>query len=379
MSIPVPFLDLSAQQAEVADDVLAVWREQFAAASFIGGPEVEAFEHEYAEYVGVGHVVGVSNGTDALELAYRAIGIGPGDEIVMPANTFIATAEAASRIGAVPVFVDVDADHLLIDPAPAGGAITPPPAAVTPLPLFWQLAPMESIAAIAARHGLAVVEDAAQAQGASGFAGRAGALGVVAATSFYPGKNLGAAGDAGAIMTNDANIADLARNLGAHGSSAKYVHDRIGFNARLDAVQASVLRVKLRRLERWNQQRREAAERYDRLLGDLGQVRLPSVREGNIDVWHLYVVRVDDRERVAADLAEHGIATAVHYPTPVHLTAAYAGAGHPPGSFPVAERAAGEILSLPMFPHLTELQQLLVADALREVVARHPSPEGVRS
>lgn len=370
MSIPVPFLDLVAQQAEIAEEVLAVWRDQLTSASFIGGPEVEAFEREYAGYIGVDHVVGVSNGTDALELAYRGIGVGPGDEIVMPANTFIATAEAASRIGAVPVFVDVDDDHLLIDPDAVEAAITPRTRVITPVHLFGQTAPMERITPIAAKYGLDVVEDAAQSQGASGSAGRAGALSRVAATSFYPGKNLGAAGDAGAVMTRDAETADRIRNLASHGSSAKYIHVRIGMNARLDAVQATVLRAKLRRLELWNQARRAAADRYAELLRDVGGVRTPAVRPGNTDVWHLYVVRVDDRDRVLDGVRSMGIGAGIHYPTIVPLTGAYAGAGHRPGQFPVAEAAARTILSLPMGPHLTGEQQESVASALVEAVDR---------
>ena len=361
----VPFLDLAAQQAEVMDDVLPVWQRQLTDAAFIGGAEVAAFEREYADYIGTGHVVGVSNGTDALELAFRAVGVASGDEVIMPANTFIATAEAVSRIGAVPVFVDVDDAHLLIDPDAIDAAVTTRTRAIVPVHLFGQTAPMAEVAAIADRHGLAVVEDAAQAQGASGPAGRAGALGRVAATSFYPGKNLGAAGDAGAVMTDDEGLADVVRNLAAHGSSVKYVHDRIGMNARLDAVQATVLRAKLRRLEGWNTSRRAAAGRYAGLLGDIAGVRLPEVREGNTDVWHLYVVRVAERDRVLAELGAAGVGAGIHYPTVVPLTEAYAGLGHRPGEFPVAEAAAASILSLPMFPHLTEAQQARVAEMLR--------------
>lgn len=364
----VPFLDLAAQQAEVADEVLPVWEAQLRGAAFIGGAEVEAFEREYAGYIGVDHVVGVSNGTDALELAYRAIGVQAGDELIMPANTFIATAEAASRIGAVPVFVDVDDEYLLIDPDAVEAAITPRTRAIVPVHLFGQTAPMGHITALAQRHGLTVIEDAAQSQGASSTAGRAGTLGRVAATSFYPGKNLGAAGDAGAVMTDDAEIAAVVRNLAAHGSSVKYVHDRVGMNARLDAIQATVLRAKLRRLEGWNAARRAAAARYAELLAGVEGVRLPSVRPGNTDVWHLYVVRVDERDRVLADLGAAGIGAGIHYPTVVPLAEAYASLGYRAGQFPVAEAAADRILSLPMGPHLTEEQQGAVAQVLQSVV-----------
>lgn len=364
----VPFLDLAAQQAEILDEVLPVWRAQLESAAFIGGPEIQAFEREYADYIGVEHVVGVSNGTDALELAFRAVGVGPGDEVIMPANTFIATAEAASRIGAVPVFVDVDDEYLLIDPDAIEAAITARTKVIAPVHLFGQTAPLEHIIPLAESRGLVIVEDAAQSQGASGAAGRAGAIGRVAATSFYPGKNLGAAGDAGAVMTDDAGIEEFVRNLAAHGSSVKYVHNRIGMNARLDAVQAPVLRAKLRLLDAWNDLRRAAASRYDQLLGDLDGVRTPSVRPGNSDVWHLYVVRLDDRDRVMAELTGAGIGVGIHYPTPVHLTAAYSALGYRRGEFPVAEAAADRILSLPMFPHLAEAQQARVAEALGDAL-----------
>lgn len=366
MSVQVPFLDIASQQAEIADEVLPVWQSQFLSAGFIGGPEVAAFEEEYASYIGVEHVIGVSNGTDALELAFRALGVTAGDEVIMPANTFIATAEAVSRIGAVPVFVDVDPEYLLIDPDAVEAAITPRTRAIAPVHLYGQTAPVERILPIADAHGIAVVEDAAQSQGASSSAGRAGALGRVAGTSFYPGKNLGAAGDAGAVMTDDADIAAFIRNVAAHGSSVKYAHDRIGMNARLDAVQAPVLRAKLRRLDGWNAARRAAAARYGELLADIEGVRVPVVRPGNEDVWHLYVVQVEERARVMAEMAAAGVGVAIHYPTPVHLTEAYAGLGYRRGQFPVSEAAADRIMSLPMFPHLTEVQQILVSQALRE-------------
>lgn len=358
----VPFIDLAAQQAEIAHEVLPVWERLFAAASFIGGEHIEGFEREYADFIGVGYCVGVGNGTDAVELALRAAGVRPGDEVIIPVNTFIATAEAVSRIGAVPVFVDVDPDYLLVDPAAVEDAITSRTRAIVPVHLFGQTAPMDELIPIGERHGLVIVEDAAQSQGASSTVGRAGALGQVAATSFYPGKNLGAAGDAGAVLTDDPAIAGFVRNLGAHGSSVKYVHDRVGINSRLDAVQAPVLRAKLRRLDEWNAGRRAAADRYAEMLADLPDVRVPRVRPGNEDVWHLYVVQVEERDRVLAELGTAGIGAAIHYPTPLHLTAAYAGLDHRVGEFPVAEAAADRILSLPMFPHLTaDLQSVVVA------------------
>lgn len=369
LGVTVPFLDLAAQQAEVAHEVLPVWERLLASAGFIGGEPVDTFEREYAEYIGVRYCIGVGNGTDAIELALRATGIGAGDEVIIPVNTFIATAEAVSRIGAVPVFVDVDPEYLLIDPAAVERAVTPRTRAIVPVHLYGQTAPVEALRPIAERHGLVLLEDAAQSQGASSTAGRAGALGRVAATSFYPGKNLGAAGDAGAVLTDDPAVAEFVRNLGAHGSSVKYVHDRVGVNSRLDAVQAVVLSAKLRRLDAWNAARRAAADRYAELLAAVPGVRVPAVRPGNTDVWHLYVVQVDDRDRVHAELGDAGIGAAIHYPTPVHLTGAYADLGYARGDFPVAEAAAGRILSLPMFPHLTSDHQRAVVDALAAATA----------
>lgn len=361
----VPFLDLASQQSEIAEEVLPAWDDVLRTALFVGGPHVDAFETQYADYIGVRNCVGVANGTDALELAYRAAGVRGGDEVIMPANTFVATAEAASRVGAVPVFVDVDEQHLLIDPEAVEAAVTSRTRAIAAVHLFGQTAPIDRLRPVAERHGLVIVEDAAQAQGAVSTAGRAGALGLVSATSFYPGKNLGAAGDAGAVLTDDEEIARVVRTLAAHGSREKYVHEMIGINSRLDAIQAIVLRAKLRRLDQWNAARREVAARYTRLLGDIEGIRLPSVRPGNEDVWHLYVIRVDGRDSLSEALGAAGIGVGIHYPTPVHLTPAYSGLGYAQGSFPVAESAAEQMLSLPMYPHLQAAQQDAVVDALR--------------
>jgi dTDP-4-amino-4,6-dideoxygalactose transaminase len=367
----VPFLDLAAQHEEIADEVRLGLDEVFARTAFVGGPEVTAFEQEYAGYIGVGHCVGVGNGTDALELAMRAVGVRAGGEVILPANTFIATAEAVSAIGAVPVLVDVREDDLLIDPTAVERAITARTQAIVPVHLFGQTAAVERLAPLAWAAGVPIVEDAAQAQGARRHGRPAGSLGAVAATSFYPGKNLGAAGDAGAVLTDDAGIAERVRILSAHGSPAKYVHEVVGRNSRLDTVQAVYLRAKLGRLEKWNELRRQAADRYAALLADVPDVRLPRSAPGNEDVWHLYVVRVAEsigRDRMLAELSSAGIGVGIHYPTPVHLTEAYADLCLPEGSFPVAERAAREILSLPMFPHLVADQQEYVADRLRGLV-----------
>lgn len=360
----VPLVDLRAQQAEIDDEVRAGLAEVFAATAFIGGPAVGEFEKAYADAMGIAHCVGVANGTDALELALRAAGVGRDDEVILPANTFIATAEAVSRIGAAPVLVDVDPEFLLIDPAAVEAAVTDRTGAIVPVHLFGQTAPVEKLLPIAESVGAVIVEDAAQSQGATRFGRPAGGLGAVAGTSFYPGKNLGAAGDAGAVLTNDPEIAARVRTLSAHGSDRKYVHDLIGVNSRLDTIQAVVLLAKLRRLARWNDLRRQAAARYSEMLSDVPGVQPPTVASGNEDVWHLYVIQVDERDRVLEDLHAAGIGAGIHYPFPVHLTKAYADLGLARGSFPVAEEAADRILSLPLYPHITETQQQQVVDSL---------------
>ncbi|MBK4348516.1 DegT/DnrJ/EryC1/StrS family aminotransferase [Lacisediminihabitans changchengi] len=366
----VPFLDLVSQQNEIADEVLPKWQQLFATSAFIGGQPVDDFESEFAAYCGVEHAVGVANGTDAIELALRAVGVEVGGEVILPANTFIATAEAVSRIGAIPVLVDVDPVHLLIDPDAVVAAITQRTQAIVPVHLYGQVAPVERILQLTAGSGIPVIEDNAQAQGSSSPVGRAGSLGTIAATSFYPGKNLGAAGDAGAVTTNDPELAHIVRSLGAHGSTTKYVHDRIGVNSRLDAIQAVVLSAKLRRLDDWNARRRAAAEYYWHLLSTVEGVTAPTPVAGTVPVWHLYVVQVDERERVLTELAEHGVSAAIHYPTPLHLTEAYSGLGLGRGSYRIAEDSSDRILSLPMFPHITRAQQEYVVEQLAAAVAR---------
>jgi dTDP-4-amino-4,6-dideoxygalactose transaminase len=362
-------VDLAAQQAEVDDEVRAGIDEVFATTAFVGGPAVGRFEAAYAAAVGVQHCVGVANGTDALELALRAVGVGPGDEVVLPANTFVATAEAASRIGAVPVPVDVDPVHLLVDPDAVRSAVGPRTGAVVPVHLFGRMAPVEELLKIAADAGVPLVEDAAQAQGARRRGRCAGAVGLAAGTSFYPGKNLGAAGDAGGVTTDDADVARRVRLLAGHGSARKYDHEVVGMNSRLDTVQAVVLEAKLKRLAGWNALRRAAAARYGALLAGVAGVRPPAAAAGDEDVWHLYVVQVEQRDRVLAALHEAGIGAGVHYPTPVHRTGAYAHLGLGRGAFPVAEAAADRILSLPMHPHLTAAQQERVVEVLAAAVA----------
>lgn len=361
----VPLVDLKAQHDEIGEEVRAALAEVFRSAAFVAGPAVSAFEREYAEFTGAAHCVGVANGTDALELALRAVGVSAGGEVVLPVNTFVATAEAVSRIGAVPVFVDVDEEHLLIDPEAVEAAVTGRTQAIVPVHLFGQVAPVERLRPVADARGIPIVEDAAQSQGARRHGRAAGTLGVAASTSFYPGKNLGAAGDAGAVTTDDEGVAERVRTLGAHGSRTRYHHEIVGMNSRLDTVQAVVLRAKLARLARWNEQRRAAANRYADLLADLPGLRPPRSAEGNLDVWHLYVVRVPGRDRTLAALHEAGVDAAIHYPVPLHLTGAYGWLGHRRGAFPVAEAAAESILSLPMHPHITPDEQAYVVSVLR--------------
>jgi dTDP-4-amino-4,6-dideoxygalactose transaminase len=368
----IPFVDLKAAHAEIADEVAAGFQRVLETTGFVGGPEVAAFEDEYARFSGVGYCVAVANGTDAVELALRAAGVRPGDEVVVPANTFVASAEAVARAGARPVFVDCDPDTLLVDVQAALAAVGPRTRAVVPVHLYGQLAPVEQLTAKLAGGDVRVVEDAAQCQGATRHGRGAAAGGGIAATSFYPGKNLGAYGDGGAVLTDDPAQAATVRALANHGGLDKYSHDLVGFNSRLDALQAVVLRAKLRRLADWNAARRAAAERYGELLAGVEGLTLPVTAAGNEHVWHLYVVRVHrfggDRERrdeLVAKLNAAGVGAGVHYPTPLHRTAAFADLGYEAGAFPHAEAAAARMVSLPLHPHLTAAQQERVAEVLR--------------
>ena len=359
----IPLVDLAAAHAEVAEEVETGFKRIIAETAFIGGPEVAAFEQEYAAFSGLPHCVGVANGTDALELALRAVGVGPGTEVILPANTFIATAEAVARAGARVVLVDCDPRTYLIDVEAALAAVTPATRAIAPVHLYGQLAPVEQLRAGLAGRDVAIVEDAAQSQGATRHGRAAGADGI-AATSFYPGKNLGAYGDAGAVVTASEELATTVRTLGSHGGLKKYTHDLVGVNSRLDGLQAVVLRAKLTRLAGWNDRRRAAAARYDELLAGLDVVR-PVTLAGNEHVWHIYCIRVPRRDQVLAHLNANGVGAAIHYPVPVHRTGAFAGLG---GSFPNAEAAGPEILSLPIYPQITPDQQARVAEVLAEAL-----------
>jgi dTDP-4-amino-4,6-dideoxygalactose transaminase len=364
---PIPLVDLKAAHAEVCAEVATGMADVIARAAFVGGPEVRAFESAYAQFIGVEHVVGVANGTDALEIALRALDLSPGDEVIVPANTFIATAEAVVRAGGTPTYVDVTSDALM-DAEALAAAVTPRTVGLIPVHLYGQMPDMASIEAFAARHGLFVLEDAAQAQGAQQAGRSAGSIGVAAGTSFYPGKNLGAYGDAGAVMTDEAEIARRIRLIGNHGSQQRYVHETFGFNSRLDTLQAVVLSAKLLRLAEANLRRAAAADRYGELLADVPGVTCPREVPGNVHVWHLYVVQVPDRDRILAHLNAKGIGAGLHYPVPVHLTPALTSERFGRGAFPVAEALADDILSLPIFPQISSEQQVRVVEVLAEAM-----------
>lgn len=360
----IPLVDLSAQHEEIADEVEEGFARVIERTAFILGEEVETFERAFADFSGVKHCVGVASGTDALELSLRALSIGSGDEVILPANSFIATALAVVRAGATPVLVDCDPTYYLIDTEQAASRLGPRSKAIIPVHLYGQMASIEDLEVVVAGSGAAIVEDAAQSHGARRNGRCAGSLGQAAGVSFYPGKNLGAYGDAGAVLTDSEHIAQRLLGLRNWGSEDKYRHPEIGFNSRLDTIQAVVLAAKLKRLAAWNEKRRAAAKRYEQLLSSLDEVVVPAILDGNEHVWHLYVVRVPRRDEVLEKLHSAGIGAGVHYPVPIHLQGAFRGLPHGRGDFPVAESAADEILSLPMYPHITGDQQSRVAEEL---------------
>jgi dTDP-4-amino-4,6-dideoxygalactose transaminase len=350
----IPMVDLKAQYARIRADVDGAVARVLASAHFIKGEECGLFEGEFASYCGVSHAVGVANGTDALLLALRAYGVGPGDEVITVANTFIATGEAILLNGARPVFVDVDPATFTLDPSALESAITPRTRVIVPVHLYGHPADMTPILAIASRHRIPVLEDAAQAHGAEVNGTRAGALGHAACFSFYPGKNLGAYGDAGMVVSNDGDFIRRVRQIANHGGgSNKYDNVVLGTNSRLDTLQAAVLRVKLRHLDRWNHERRERAAAYTLALADVPGVTLPRERNGVRSAWHLYTIRVAARDELQAHLESQGVATAVHYPRPIHLQPAMAPAGGRAGDLPVSEQLSREVLCLPLYPELT--------------------------
>jgi dTDP-4-amino-4,6-dideoxygalactose transaminase len=353
----VPLVDLAAQHAPLQDEILAAWSRILRAGAFVSGAEVAAFEREFAHACEVAHCVAVSSGTDALVLALRALGVGPGDRVIVPANSFFATAEAVSLVGAEPALVDCDRlTRTISAPAVEDELRARGAAGVIAVHLYGHPADVDAVSAVAAAHGAWVIEDAAQAQLARCRGARAGGLARLGCFSFYPSKNLGATGEAGAVTTNDAGLAEAVRALRHHGQRTANHHELVGCNARLGELGAAALRVKLRRLEGWTQARRRVAGGYRAALADAGGIRLPFTAPWAEPVWHLYAIEVDERDAVRARMREMGVATAVHYPTPIHLQPAYRDLGHGRGAFPEAERNAARTLSLPMFPELADAQ-----------------------
>ncbi len=360
----VPYLDLSAQYRSLKTEVDAAVLRVLESTQYILGPEVRAFEQEFAAWCGAPECVAVNTGTSALHLALLAYGIGPGDEVITVPFTFVATVAAIEYAGATPVLVDVEPRYLTMDPAKIEAAITPRTKAIMPVHLFGHPADMTPILAIAKRHGLRVIEDAAQAHGASYQGRTCGSMGDVACFSFYPGKNLGAYGEGGALVTANPEVARTARLLRSWGEERRYEHTLKGFNYRMDGVQGAILRIKLRHLDAWTEARRERAKDYGAALAGAG-IRVPEERAGDRHVYHVFAVRLADRDGWRAKLDAAGVQTGVHYPIPVHLQPAYQNLGGAPGDFPVAEAAATEVLSLPIYPELTPAQVAYVAGVLR--------------
>lgn len=362
----VPFLDLRVQHEPLMTELLDAFRQVTETSAFAGGPFVARFETEFAAFCQTGHALGVGSGTDALWLSLLALGVGPGDEVITVPNSFMATAEAISLCGARPVFVDIDEQTYTMNPEQLEAAITLRTQAIIPVHIFGQMADMDSIIRIARRHGTPVVEDSCQAHGAEYKGRRAGSIGVAGCFSFYPGKNLGAFGEAGAVTTDEPELRSKIQVLRDHGQAAKYLHSTIGWNARMDGIQAAVLSLKLRRLAAANAARREHARLYDQLLADEPRVIRPAVAENNRHVYHIYSVRVQDRDGVLQRMAGRGVNCAIHYPVPIHLQKAYAFLGFGRGSFPVAEQCAREFLSLPMYPELRPEQIQFVVETLKD-------------
>jgi dTDP-4-amino-4,6-dideoxygalactose transaminase len=364
----VPFLDLKAQNSFVKNEIMPLWAEILDTAWFIGGQHVNGLEEEFAQACNVKHCIAVNSGTDALRFAFLALGLQSGDEVITAPNTFIATTEAISQAGGVIVFADIDPGTYNLDPVKIETAITSRTKGIVPVHMYGQTADMDPIRAIAKRHGLWVVEDACQAHFAEYKGNKAGSMGAAAAFSFYPGKNMGACGEAGAVTTNDADIAKKVRMLRDHGQVKKYYHEMEGFNGRCDALQAAALRVKLKHLPGWNEARRKNAEKYFERLKDLKSITLPKIAKDCLPVYHLFVIQVDNRDAIAQALQAKEIGTGFHYPVPLHLQQAYAHLKIPEGSFPVTEAYAKRLLSLPMFPELTGEKINYVCDSLKAIL-----------
>lgn len=360
----VPLIDLAAQYRSIREEIDQAIQNVLESGLFILGPNVAAFEEEVAAYLGVRYAVGVASGTDALLLALRAYGIGPGDEVIVPAYTFFATAEVVSQVGAIPVFVDIDPRTYCIDVSQLEAKINPRTKAIIPVHLFGHPADMGPILEMAQKYGLKVIEDNAQALGAEYDGRKTGALGHAGCLSFFPSKNLGGYGDGGMVVTNDPTLAETVRKLRTHGWQKKYYPEMIGYNSRLDELQAAILRVKLRYLDRWNERRREIAKRYRALLGESG-VELPYEAPYAKHVYHLYVIRVKERKAFQEHLRSLGIASGVYYPLPLHHVKPYQHLGYDVGSLPEAERAAQETLAIPIYPEMTENQIEMVASGIK--------------
>jgi len=366
-TVAVPFMDLKAQFAGLKDEVLPALEQAAESAAFILGPRVAEFEAAFAEYVGARHCVAVNSGTSALHLALLAAGVGAGDEVITVPMTFIATSWAITYCGAVPVYVDVDPVTYTLDPAQVEARITPRTKAILPVHLYGQAADLGALTFIGRRHGIPVIEDACQAHGATYDRRPVGAIGQSGCFSFYPGKNLGAFGEGGAVVTNDTARAARMRVLRDHAQPTRYVHTEIGFNYRMDGLQGAVLKIKLARLPAWTTRRVELAARYDRLLADL-PVHRPVTAAGRGHVWHLYVILHPERDRLRDALAARNVQTGLHYPKPLHLQQAYAHLGYQVGQFPVAERTASQCLTIPLYPEMTDAQQDAVVDALGDAL-----------
>ena len=365
----IPFLELAPSYLELKAEIDTAVTRVLANGWYILGKEVELFEAEFARYVGANHCIGVANGLDALVLSLLAYDIGPGDEVIVPSNTYVATALAVSRVGAQVVFVEPRLETHNLDPARLEAAITKRTSAVIPVHLYGLPADMDPINSLARQHGFRVIEDSAQAHGSKYKGHRAGALGDIAAFSFYPGKCLGAFGDAGAVVTNDDAVADKVRALRNYGSRTKYYNDYKGLNSRLDELQAAILRIKLRHLEEWNGRRRALASLLHEALCGIPEIVLPAEAPELESCWHLYVIRTPQRERVQQALASRGIGTMIHYPVPPYRQRAYADLGLPKGSFPIADRLADEVLSLPMGPHVAARNWIpVLRDTVRETL-----------
>lgn len=352
----VPFLNLRAAHDPLRAEFLAAINEVIDTSAFAGGPFVAKFEADFAAFCRAEHAIGLGNGTDALWLSLLALGVATGDEVLTVPSTFLATAEAITYAGAKPVFVDIEEQTYTMNPELLEKAITPRTKAIIPVHLFGQIADMDPIMAIARKHGLPVVEDACQAHGAEYKGRAAGSIGDTGCFSFYPGKNLGALGEAGAVVTNNAELKQKIQMLRDHGQSRKYHHAVVGWNARMDGFQGAALQIKLRHLAKGNEARRQHALRYDQILGGVEGVTIPQVGHDRVHVYHIYSIRVQKRDAILQALASRGVSCGIHYPVPVHLQEAYGSLGYRRGAFPVAERCADEFLSLPMFPELTQEQ-----------------------